>query len=175
LIRESLNLADILIGLENALKIEYKEKDVERIKSAARQRLEAAFQVRIVGSIYETQASNRLVGDNLSILLASVMEGMKSLALLLSVTMFDRKLGMTVRDINYIGFAKENLQAALKFLQDEVLYETRDSFFPQIVQATGHVEMSTIKRLLVIMIVMEDLGIKEGVGLIAQYLYLGGQ
>lgn len=173
MIKESLNLPDILLGLENALKIEYNEKDAEKIKFKSRQRLEAAFQVRIVGSIYETQATNRLVGDNLSLLLANVTENLKSLALLLSVAMFDRKLGMTVRDVNYLGFAKQDLQAALKYLQNEVLYESRTSFFPRLTQQVSYVEMSSIKRLLVIMIVMEDLGIKEGVSLISQYLYLG--
>lgn len=174
MIKDSLDLNTIVLGLENALKIEYKEKDIEKIKQLSKQRIEAAYGTRIVGSIYETQISNRLIGDNLSTLMANVVEGLKQLALLFTVSLFDRNVGMTIADVNYLGYAKDNMLSALKFLQDEVLYESRDNFFPQITSSINHIEMSVIKRLLTVMVVMEDLGIKEGVSLIAQYLYLGG-
>lgn len=173
MIREHLSLNDILIGFENSLKIEYKEKDIDKIRVTTKQRLESTFQVMIVSSIYETQASNRVVGDNLSILMSQLTENMKSLALLLSISMFDKRFGETLKNVNYLGFAKSELLTCLKYLQDEVLYDKRSSFFSTLVRGAGLIEMCSIKRLLVIMVILEDLGVKEGVSLIAQYLYTG--
>ena len=42
------------------------------------------------------------------------------------------------------------------------------------VGALNNVEMSQIKRLFIVMLVMEKLGIHEGVAACAQLLYIGG-
>jgi hypothetical protein len=173
MLRDKISLKEILIGFESALKIEYREPDVEKIAKEAKQRLEAAFGVRLSGNIYEDQIQNQLVGDSIDILLSQLVESLKSLSLLLSISMFDKVYGENLRDLNCLGFAEQKLKVALKYLQDEVLYSKRDTFFDQIVESVSRIDICETKRLLVIMIVMERLGISEGVALIAQYLYLG--
>ncbi|WP_105614127.1 hypothetical protein [Vallitalea okinawensis] len=175
MIRENLCLTDILIGFENTLRIDYKDSNVEKTKIATKRRLENLYQIHLVGDIYDLQAGDRLVGDQLSILLEQLTECMKSLALLLSITMFDKRFGQTLKDINFLGFEKDNLLSALQFLQDEILYESRESFFDNLVRSISAIQLCSLKRLLVIMVVLENLGIKEGVALIAQYLYLGAE
>ncbi len=175
MLRETISLKDILIGFESTLKVDHREKDITKLKLLTKQKLENSFQVKFVGSLYDMQASNRLVGDSLSILLAQLTENMKSLALLLSVALFDKRYGETLRDVNYLGFAPDNLLSALKYLQDETLYEHRKEFFGSLTLSLNNLEMCDIKRLLIIAVVLEDLGVREGVALIAQYLYLGGQ
>ena len=173
MLRYKLSLVNILMGFENALKIDYQDSDVEKIVKNSRQRLENLYGIKLSGDIYEDQINTRLTGDRIDLLLTRVLEQMKSLALFISISLFDKRYGESLRDFNYMGFNEEELKEALKYLQDEVLYEKRNAFFHQIVKSTSNMEISDTKRLLVIMIVLEHLGIKEGVALIAQYLYLG--
>ena len=53
-------------------------------------------------------------------------------------------------------------------------YEKRCTLVPALVGALNNVEMSQIKRLFIVMLVMEKLGIYEGVAACAQLLYIGG-
>jgi hypothetical protein len=173
MLRYKLSLTDILMGFENTLKIDYRDSEIEKIIKNSRQRLENAYGVKLSGDIYEDQVDTRLVGDKIDLLLSQILDKMKSLALIMSISLFDKRYGESLKDFNYMGFTEEELKTALKYLQDEVLYEKRRVFFYQIIKSTSIMEISNIKRLLVIMIVLEHLGIKEGVALIAQYLYLG--
>jgi hypothetical protein len=173
MIRDTLSLQEILIGFENTLKIDYKERDINKLIVSTRQKLENAFSVKFTTDLYELQVSNRLVGDSISILLGQITECMKSLSLLLCVSLFDKRYGDTLRDVNYLGFAPTNLIGALQYLQDITLYERRKEFFGTLTLSLNNLEMCSIKRLLVIATILESLGIKEGVALIAQYLYAG--
>lgn len=173
MLRYKLSLADTIMGFENALKIDYQDSDIEKIIKNSRQRLENSYGIKLSGDIYEDQADNRLIGDRIDLLLSQILDKMKSLALILSLSLFDKRYGESLKDFNYLGFDEAELKEALKYLQDEALYEKRKVFFHQIVKSTYNIEISNSKRLLVIMIVLEHLGIKEGVALIAQYLYLG--
>lgn len=173
--RDKISLKDILLSFESVLKIEYKERDIEKIRKQAKAAIENTFMVKLGDDIYTTQASNRLIGDTLEVLMAQLTESLKNMALLLSITMFDRRSGETLRDVNYLGFAEAQLLTALQYLQDEVLYEKRSSFLPAMVRNSSNLEMGIMKRLLTVMFVLESLGVKEGVALIAQYLYLGAK
>lgn len=173
--RDRLSQKDILLAFESVLKIEYKERDIEKIRQLSKAAIENAFQVKLQSDIYTTQATNRLIGDTLETFLAQLTECLKNMSLLLSVTMFDRRYGITLRDVNYLGFAEEQLLTALRYLQDEVMYEKRGSFFPAMIRNASNLEVSPVKRMLTIMCVLEVIGVKEGVALIAQYLYLGAK
>lgn len=173
MLRDKLSLTDILMGFENVLKIDYRDADAEELIKNTRRRLENSYGIKFSGDIYADQLKDQQVGDTLDLLLSQVLDKMKSLALLMSISLFDKRYGESLKKFNYLGIHEEELLQALKYLQDDVLYEKRKLFFDQIVRAVGNIENSDTKRLVVIMAVMESLGIKEGVALIAQYLYLG--
>lgn len=173
-LRNNLDLSDIIIGFESVLKIEYRdaESDAGRILLSSRQKLENAFQIQINDNIYALQ-NETMVRDSVQSFLAQVTECVKQMSLLTSISLFDRKFAVNLFEVNYLGFAKENMLNALKYLQDETLYEKRDTFIPTLTRGVSRVEASRIKRLLIVMLMLEDLGIKEGVAIIASYLYMG--
>lgn len=175
MIRDTLNINDILIGFENTLCIDYRANEkIERIVKSSHERLENSYRVKLDKGVYVAQVENQFVGDSLATLLLQLTENLKMLSLLTTVSMFDKEYGQTLKDVNYLGFAKDKLITALKYLQDRVLYEKRGTFFSSLVAHIDFLEFCPIKRLLCIMVVLEDLQISEGVAIVAQYLYIGG-
>lgn len=173
-IRARISLKEILLSFENVLRIEYKDKDVEQIIKRAKQAIENSYQVQLGDDIFETQSANsRIYGETLDNFLAQLTECIKGMSLIMALTLFDKRKDMTLKDVNYLGFSSPQLRTALQYLQDETLYEKRNTFMTVLVRQTSNVEMSEIKRILVIMLTLEKLGVKEGVAILAQYLYLG--
>lgn len=173
MLRDKLTLQEILLGFENTLKIEYTHQDTAKVVKLAVQRIESAIGCTLSDNIYDDQLSTQLIGDSIDIFLSQVIESMKSLSILLSITLFDKRYGENLRDLNYLGFSEKELKLSLKYLQDSKLTKQRKTFFNQIVTATAKIGISEQKRLLTIMAVLERLGIEEAVALIAQYLYIG--
>ncbi|MDR1523181.1 MAG: hypothetical protein LBS29_04455 [Endomicrobium sp.] len=168
------NLQDILLSFENILRIEYSENDISRIMRSAKHKLENAYQVKLDKTVYEIQAQNQLVSDNIQVFIEQLFEAVKSMTAFTHIVMFTKVNKLSLADVNYLGFTAETLRAALKYLQDKQLYEKRHSVIPAIRNAVNNIEMSQLKRLFVIMLVLEDLGLKEGVSAVAQYLYICG-
>ena len=162
------------MSFENTLRIEYTETDVSRIIKVSKQKLENAYQCRLDQPVYTVQAQNELVSENLNVFLQELAECLKQLTALTSISMFTKKPPINLADVNYLGFTSETLTTALKYLQDRVCYEKRSTIVPALVGALNNVEMSQIKRLFIVMLVMEKLGIYEGVAACAQLLYIGG-
>lgn len=173
-LRNNIDLSEVILAFERVLKIEYRdaESDAGRIILNSRQKLENAFQIQIKDDIYSLQNEN-MARDSVQTFLGQVTECLKQMSLLVSISLFDRKFAVNLDEVNYLGFAKDNLLVALKYLQDETLYEKRDSFIPTLKRGVSRVETSRIKRLLIVMLMLEDLGIKEGVSIISSYLYMG--
>lgn len=175
-IRDRISLKEILLGFENTLRIEYKERDIEKIIENSRYAIENAYQVKLVSDIFETQIANRMLGDSLNSFFAQLTECMKSMSLVLSLSLFDREyIKVSLADANYLGFASAELLTALKYLQNEKLYEQRNTFLAHMKRNASNLDLSLIKRQLTIMFVLESLGVREGVALFAQYLYAGAQ
>lgn len=167
-------LQQCLLSFENALRIEYTEAEVGKVIRAAKQNLENAYQCSLNKPIYTVQANNELVSENLNVLITEVAECLKQLTALTSIALYSKKPPINLADVNHLGFTAETLTTALKYLQDKVFYEKRGTIIPAITSALNNVEISQIKRLFIIMLVMEDLGLAEGVAACAQLLYLGG-
>ena len=174
MISDMLSMSSVLINLEQILKIEYNEMSADRIILTAKNKLENAFQVKFNKSIYELQAENRLVADNLNVFLESVVDALKSMSLYIDNCMFNGKQPVDLADVNYLGFAKENLKVALRYLQNENTYNQREAIISPLKSAVGNIEPCTIKRLFIILLVLDDLGIYEGAAILAKILYLGG-
>lgn len=172
--RNFIDLTSTIIGLENVLRIEYKDPNCEEVVKRAVRGIENTHRVSINGDIYKaTTEYSTVAGSILDSFMASLTECLKSMALINCITLFDNRVGMTLRDVNYLGSAKEQMVKALKYLQHYSLYEDRVSFMDALIANTSNLEHNEIRRLLTIMFVLERIGCKEGVSIIAQYLYLG--
>lgn len=174
-LRDLLDITLIVMGFENTLRIEYKQnKPVDSIITEAVKALEIIHQVHFDKTIYELQKDNDLIRDTLNTLIVNLEESLKQVSLLICISIFDNIYPETLADVNYLGINKEQLKTALKYLQNEELYKTRSSFFSTLISANDNVEFCIIKRLFVILGVLERIGMADGVAIIAQYLYLGG-
>lgn len=172
MISDFYTLQDILLGFENTLRIEYTENNSDRILKEAKNRIENAYQIKLDKPIYDVQAQNALTADSITIFLEKLSMSVQSLAAYTNTVMFNKLNGISLADVNYLGFTAETLRAALKYLQDKNLYERRGSFIPAIRNAVNNIDMSQVKRLFVIMLLLEELGVKEAVSVVAQYLYI---
>jgi len=174
MLSDMFSMQQVLLSFENTLRIEYTETDVNQVIKAARQKLENAYQCKLDKPLYTVMAQNELAAENLNVFLQELSECFKQLTAIFSLSLFTSKPPINLADVNYLGFTSETLTTALKFLQSRVLYEKREEIIPGLINALNNVEMSQIKRLLIIMLMMESLGIPEGVAACAQLLYLGG-
>ena len=175
MLTDMFTLQQALLACENTLRIEYTEKDTNRILTASKHALENAYQCKLDEPVYVVQAKNELVSENLNVLIVEIAACVQQLAALNSITAFEKRAPINLSDVNFLGFTRESLSTALKYLQDRILYEKRDQIIPALKAALNNVEMSQIKRLFIIMLALEQLGIPEGVAVCAQLLYFGGK
>lgn len=167
-------LQQILVSFENTLRIDYREADTQAVIKGAVQGLENAYQCKLDQPVYTVQAQNMLVADTLNEFLATLSKCFGDLAALSTISMFTKKTPIRLEDVNYLGSTSASLMTALKYLQDRVLYEQRGDIVTRLPSMLNNVEMCQVKRLFIIMLVLERLGIFEGVAACAQLLYLGG-
>lgn len=171
---DSISIDSILLSFEQILKIEYKERETYRIIDNAVSSLETSYHVSMDKDIYSLQTESQLLGDNLSLLLQSITDCCRQMAMYTTLCMFHRSVGISLADVNYFGIAKATLLESLKYLQDIDCYQKREAIIKPLTVALSNVEMCVVKRLTTIMLVLERIGVSEGVCVIAQYLYLGG-
>ena len=89
--------------------------------------------------------------------------------------MFTKNPHFKLADVSYLGFTSETLTLALKYFTDKIQYEKRSTLIPSLIDGVNRLEVGTVKRLFVIMLVLEDLGISEAVAACAQLLYEGSR
>lgn len=174
MIKNTISLDATLQQFETALKIEYQEKDATQVINNAINGLESAYKIRFDKDIYTLQAENQMVGDTVSLLLTQIQEACKSLALYIDVNMFNRSIGISLASVNYLGFSRFELMQGLRYLQDCDLYKQREGIIGPLTMALTNIDINSIKRLCIILLVLERLGVAEGVAIVAQILYLGG-
>lgn len=174
MLADMFTLQQVLRSFETTLFLEYEERDVPSILKAAQQRLENAYQCRLDQPVYAALMQNEFVGTELTVFLEKVAECVKQLAALNSVALFTKKPPVNLADVNYLGFTAETVRTGLAYLQDRILYEKRVDAISDFTRALSNLEMSQIKRLFIIMLMLERLGISEGVAACAQLLYIGG-
>ena len=174
MISDIVSLSSVLLNFEQVLKIEYSEMSAERIIRAAKSKLENNFQVTFSKSIYELQAENRLVADSLNVFLEQVVDVCRSLSLYIDNCMFNNSVPIDLADVNYLGFDSNSLKVALRYLQNAKTYTQRDNIIPSLRAAVSNIEPCDIKRIFMILFMLDELGIYEGAAIAAKLLYLGG-
>lgn len=175
MIADSLSLTHICTSFEGVLHLEFGEttRTSECLDNAVKA-LENDYNITIDKDIYSLQTENSLVSQQLDILLQSITECMKTATLYTALGMFHHNVSLSLAEANYLGFARDSLLAALKYFQDKDMYPKRKQYVETIGDALNNVAICYTKRLFVIMLMLERLGVSEGVAIIAQLLFLGG-
>lgn len=175
MIVDSMSLTNICTSFEGVLHLEFGEstRTAECLDNAIKA-LENDYNIKIDKDIYTLQSENSLVSQQLDILLQSVTECMKMTALYTSLCTFHHSIPMSLAEANYLGFARERLMSSLKYFQDKDAYVNRKKYVEAIADALNTVAVCYTKRLCMILLMLERLGISEGVAVVAQLLYVGG-
>ena len=171
----NMSFNNILTSLESALSIEMTDSSVADIVQAACDRLENTYAFKLDKDVYTIQAESQLMADNVEILLREVKQSLAMISFYLNLKLFHTNMGITLSDVNYLGYAKKQLLTALKYLMYEAEYKKHsDEVIMPLYNTLNNITMCSVKRLFISMLTLHKLGISEGVSIIAQFLYVGG-
>lgn len=167
-------LTDNLLAYESVLRIEYIERGTEEIIASAIRKLENKYAIKLVGTtLGEASRTNTHVAKIVETLLKQVLDCSKTTSFIFMCGMFNHNLPITLGAVKYLGLGKEALQLMLRYFQNSDEYSITQDTVPQIIAGLDGINMGTTKRLFVIMLVLDRLGIREGAAIIAQLLYYG--
>lgn len=173
MIRDDITLTSILCQFENILRIEYLPSTKETIDNSISS-LENAYGVQLDKPLFDIQVEMRFTNSSITDLVNSIEACLKDLSLLLSVSLYDKVFGETLQTIKYCGYTRKQFLINLKYIQDKDCYDKSGNLFYLITDALDNIQVCTVKKLLVIMLILARLEIREGVSIIANYLYAGG-
>lgn len=176
MIDNEVSISQILLSLESTFKIEVSgEATVESIVKDAIDRLENTYACTFDKDIFSIQSENQLLADNVNPLIKDIRQCLAMLSLYLELKLFHKNVGVTLSAVNYLGYSKESLLKALKYLRDETEYKKHhepiiNSFYNYL----NNIPMCSVKRMFICLLVMDRLGVSEGVAIMSNLLYIGG-
>lgn len=173
---EMKSVNNTLVSLEGTLKIEPRpDERIEDTIQHALDNLSNAYGCTFDKDVFTLQSENQLNADNINLLLRDVVACLADMSLFINLKLFHKNLAITLSDVNYLGFAREQLITSLKYLMDEsTCKQYVGDIIPPMTSALNNISMCSIKRMFTILLVLEKLGIYEGVAIMAQILYMGG-
>lgn len=165
-----------LTSLESTLSLEMQsEQTVQEIIDAAVIRLENMYACTLDADLFTIQGENALVADNISHLLRDLQMCLCQIAFYTNLKLYHTNMAITLSDVNYLGYSKAVLLTSLKYLQYEKEAEShREDIIKPLYNTLNNITMCTVKRLFISMLMLDRLGVYEGVAVIAQLLYTGG-
>lgn len=168
------NLFDILRDIEVALCVEasdYDERDCDNILLNVKKRLNRQYQVDFT----QYKVSDALLSNSDNLLL--FVETMKHLHGILSgycqVSRYTKKIDVSLDNINYLGVTKVSMQKVLKCLQYKDTYDRAREALDSIKVKLATISICTEKRLFLLLVISDELGIYELSTCIAEILFLG--
>lgn len=168
------DLSTAVLAFETVLKIEYDEPDTKKVIQNAIRKLETAYGMRIEGkTLYDLQSENINLADNIQNLLQQILECTKTTSFLFQNGMYHHSIPITLSSVKYLGLGKVALQTILRYFQNENEYYLSRNTVPQLVLGLDGVDMCTVKKMFIILLVLDQLGVTESVSVLAQYLYYG--
>lgn len=172
----TISLNNILVSLEGVLKLEASgELKVDEILNSAISRLENAYNCTFDRDVWALQADNQLTADNINRLLKDIKQCLEQLSLYINLKLYHKNPSVALSDVNYLGYAKTQLMSCLKYLQDaELSKQYRSTIIPPLHNTLNNIPMCTTKRLFIALMMLDKLGIDEGVSVVSQLLYIGG-
>ena len=172
----NVSLTQVLIGLEGTLCIEYSESlRVDEVLKDAIIRLEEKYGTTFDKDVYSLQEENQLSADKINQFLLNIKGGLEELAFFVSLKLYHKNLPITLAEVNYIGYSRQQLLVSLRYLQDVDEYKKHGKeIIVPLTNQLNNITACTVKRLFVVLLMLDKLGIVEGVSIVAQLLYLGG-
>lgn len=175
MLEEALNLQDIIVGFEQALRIDYSELKVDDIVKQVRKELYMVFNIQENQTLHEAIITDKFAATSVDALRKQLIENLKSFCVYMQECIYNKSYGKTAKDYNYIGLSKKTFLVAMSYLQDKELADKKASEIMEDLRTyIDTLDSSLIKRLLIIMEILYSLGFNIGVSSIAQFLYLGG-
>jgi hypothetical protein len=174
MISDNFALQPILTAFETVLYIDYIETNVATVIQNSRHSIENAFQITLTDTIYNLQVNNSFASEPLDEFLSRLSEPLKQLATLNAFIMYTKRAPIDLRDVHYMGFARNTLLTALKYLQDKNLHTHSEQVTSAFTSVIDNIPFCDIKRLLTVLLVLHSLGTDDVISVIAQTLYLGG-
>lgn len=171
-----LRLTDILVGLETVLGIDYTKTESRQLINQSIRNIENSHNISLKGTVEDCLKDEILSEANALNFLVMLSERIKDLSLYLNSCMYNGYYGeCRLKAVNYLGFAEQSLLTALKYYQFKKLAQYKENVQESILDALDCVELQEVKRLFIIMFVLDRIGVQEGASIIACLLYLGGQ
>lgn len=175
MLADMVHLPDILVSLETTLRIDYSETTVEKILDKALRSLSEAYQRDFTEkTVYEIMAKSMVSAESMEILCHRIMSDLASLSFYESCTTFKRRSDISLARINFLGYTAPALRSVLKYLQFESAYEEGAMALPAIIQGCNNLAFCEEKRLFIILLLLDRLGLREGVNVVARFLHIGG-
>lgn len=173
---DGLSVQKVLISLEGVLQLEaVNESTVSEVIDAAVNRLENKFNITLDRDIYTLQRQNQLTADNIDVFLRDLIASISSLSLYNQLKLYHKNISFTLADVNYLGYSREQLLTALRYMQDKTEFKKhRDTIINPLYETLNNIPICSTKRLFIILLMLDRLGVTEGVAIVAQLLYLGG-
>ena len=176
MLNNDLSFQSILLSLESALKLEVVPECTvnENIESAV-SRLENTYGVTLDDDIFKLRDASELMASNLQFFFRDITTALAQLSLYINLKLYHKDTPIRLSDVNYIGYAKTQLLTALRYLMDEEQnYKYSDDLIEAMSNTLNNIQACNTKRLFVIMIMLQKLGVREGAAIAAQLLYIGG-
>lgn len=169
-----LNINQIILSYESTLCIDYTDRDVNTIIENSVKRLENNYGIRIDKPLKDLAVEQGLVSENATTLINQIEKSSADLSYYIFCAMFNKRIPFSLAEVNYLGYDAEKLRVSLKYLQDKKLYNKRNEIIVAFRSALNNLETCIIKRLFIVMLVIEKLGVEESVAVVANILFLGG-
>lgn len=133
----------------------------------------------IESDIYETIPEGKSIyalegHDKVDDFLGSCVECLKNFALLVCLESFDLKFSQTLKSLNYIGASSIELLNTFRVLAKQDLQHNRYTFMKDIIQAFSSIKTGEVRRIVCIIAVLENIGMLDGVAVLAEHIVLGG-
>lgn len=173
---KDISINDLLISLESVLFLEYREDmKVEDTLAAAIERIENTHAVKLDTDVFTLMHESELTFNSLSIFMRDLKTALAQLSFYTDLKLFHKDLAITLSSVNYIGHAKDELLNALRNLQDTNQYAKHaQNIIPPITNSLDQIPLCSVKRLFCCLLMLNRLGVAEGVSVVARLLYIGG-
>lgn len=168
-IRETLNIDYILKQFENLFSIDPNTPDLKQQVMLSR----SVIEQRIKTSIPENGIYFLKGYDQVDILLGALADCLKNMALLVNIESYDSVFGQTLKDVNYLGTTETKLINSFKILSKKDLQVRRVEFFSDLLTAFSAIKVCTLRRIMCIIGVLENIGVLDGVAILANHIVIG--
>lgn len=172
---KNISISECLISLEGVLNIEY-SADISTAKLIDHtiRSLESRYGVTINKSLYDIQNESQLSAETVGKLISNISTALQHLALYNIMCYYQKSIPFNLADVNYLRYAQSEMKSYLACLIDEELYNSEHkNILDAFTVALDNITPTFIKRLFVVLLVLDKLGMYDAASVVATTLYMG--